>query len=232
MTNPGNAVGTNGAYNGRTSVDAFNDILSALDGRGIISGWQCEPKTGMTLAFGGNGISRDVAVAMDDVGNKTTINNISQQPIDVTLAEAPSIGQRIDVIVAYVNNPPEVPAPAAGESIPIDNPQVCGFIDVQGDVAATNPATPTEETIRSAIGADGGVSTTAYYVVLATVAVAEGITELTADNITAGHKLGIGTVDAALNPLSENPVQNKVITRTLGDISTLLDEINGESVNA
>lgn len=224
MTNPGNAIGTNAAYNGRTSVNAINDVLSGFDGRGILSGWQCVPKEGLTLAFGGNGVSRDVAIAQDDVGNKTTINNISEQPVDVTLADAPSIGQRIDVIVAYVNNPAEVPDPASGEAIPVDNPEVCGIIDVQGEVVANNPVAPDEEAIRSAIGADGGVSSTAYYVIMATVAVGEGITDITDDNITQGDKLGAGTVDAALNPLSENPVQNKVITEKIQEIESSIGD--------
>lgn len=225
MTNPGNALGTNGAYNGRTSVNAINDVLSGYDGRGILSGWQCTPKQGLTLSFGGDGVSRDVAIAQDDVGNKTTVNNISEQPVDLTLAAAPSIGQRIDVVVVYVNNPPE------GSISAIDNPGAVGIVDVQGDVVANNPVAPNEDAIRTAIGADGGVSSTAYYVVMATVEVGEGVTDITADDITPGFKFPKGTVDAALNPLSENPVQNKVITAALGDISSILNEINGEVVN-
>ena len=37
-------------------------------------------------------------------------------------------------------------------------------------------------------------------------------------------------VDSALSPTSENPVQNKVIYATIGDINTALDIINGEVV--
>lgn len=37
-------------------------------------------------------------------------------------------------------------------------------------------------------------------------------------------------VDSALSPTSENPVQNKVIYATIGDINTALDTINGEVV--
>lgn len=37
-------------------------------------------------------------------------------------------------------------------------------------------------------------------------------------------------VDSALSPTSENPVQNKVIYETIGDINTALDIINGEVV--
>ena len=70
MTNPNNAVGTNGAYGGRTSVNAFNDILGAFSS-GILSGWVCSPDTGLTLALGGDGTTRDVAVAEDTAGNKT-----------------------------------------------------------------------------------------------------------------------------------------------------------------
>lgn len=218
MTNPGNALGTNGAYGGRTSVDAFNDVLAGYDGPGILQGWQVVPKDGMTIALGGNGVSRDVALAQDDVGNKTTINNRSGQPVDLTLAAAPNLGQRIDVIVAYVNNPPE------GTNTAIDNPGACGLIDVQGEVVANNPVVPDEDAIRTAIGEDGGSSTTSYYVVLATVAIGEGVTDLVADDITPGHKRGMGTVDAMLDPNSTNPVENKVITEKIQEIE---DEIDG-----
>lgn len=225
MTNPGNAVGTNGAYGGRTSVNAFNDNLAGYKGRGILSGWNCSPKSGLTVALGGSGTTRDVAIAEDDIGNKTTVNNVSQQPVDITLAEAPTLGQRIDCIVAYVNNPPE------GNSDTIDNPSACGLIAVTGQIAENNPVAPTESDIRAAIGADGGASTTAYYVVLATITVLQGATDIVADNIQGGQEIGSITVDAALNPLSKNPVENRVITQKLGDISTILQDINGEEVN-
>ncbi|MBQ5908875.1 MAG: hypothetical protein IIW85_00935, partial [Bacteroidaceae bacterium] len=106
MTNPNNAVGTNGAYNGRTSVNAFNDIMGAFT-KGVVSGWNCTPKSGMTVSVGGDGSTRDVAIAEDNAGNKTSINNISGQPIDVTIPAAPATGNRIDLIVAYVENPPQ-----------------------------------------------------------------------------------------------------------------------------
>lgn len=218
MTNPGNAVGTNAAYGGRTSVNAFNDILSAFSGPGILSGWRVSPKTGMTIQLGGDGVNKDVAVAEDDVGNRTSINNISGQPIDLAIAEAPSLGQRIDKIVAYVNNPPE------GTTTVVDNPGACGLIKVEGEVAANNPTAPTESDIRTAIGADGGSSSTSYYVVLATILVTEGMTDITATNITQGENVGVGTIDSVLDPTSENPVQNKVITEELQKIE---QEING-----
>lgn len=225
MTNPGNAVGTNGAYGGRTSVNAFNDVLAAFDGRGILSGWQCVPKAGLTVALGGDGVTRDVAVAEDDIGNKTTINNISEQPVDILITTAPTIGQRIDLIVAYVNNPPE------GTTKAVDNPGAVGIIDVQGEVVPSNPVEPTEAQIRAAIGADGGVSATAYYVVLAKVSITEGMTDITADNIVAGESIGVGKVDAALNPNSENPVQNKVVTKAITDLQTDVGDINTALTN-
>lgn len=220
MTNPGNAVGTNAAYGGRTSVNAFNDMAAALSGRGILSGWKCVPKTGLTVALGGDGVNRDVAIAEDDIGNKTTVNNISEQPIDLTLSEAPSIGERIDVIVAYVNNPPE------GTTSEIDNPGACGLIAVEGAVVANNPVAPTESDIRTAIGADGGDSVQAYYVIMATISVTEGMTDVVSDNITTGPTIGVGKVDQALNPLSDNPVANKVITAEFTKVENLIGEVN------
>lgn len=218
MTNPGDAIGTNGAFGGRTSPNALNDGLSGYT-RGILSGWQCVPKQGMTVALGGDGITRDVAIAEDDTGNHLTVNNRSGQPVDVTIAEAPAVGQRIDVIVAYIQNPPE------GTATVVDNPAACGLITVQGTVSNT-PAAPTEEEIRTAIGLDGGSGATAYYVVLATISLTEAMTDITATNITGGHKTGGTTVDAALNPLSENPVQNKVITAKITDIEEQIGAVD------
>ena len=181
MTNPNNAVGTNAAYSGRTSVNAFNDVLSAFTGRGILSGWACVPDTGMTVALGGNGTDRDAAIAEDNSGNFTTVNNISASPISVTLPAAPATNSRIDSIVAYVVKPP------VGVSTEADNPQACGLIAVSGTVSAS-PSAPGETAIRSAITADGAAGNNAYYVVLADVLVGAGVTTVTDDAITTSPR--------------------------------------------
>lgn len=178
MTNPNNAVGTNAAYGGRTSVNAFNDGLNIYS-RGIISGWACSPKSGMTVQIGGNGSERDVAAAEDNAGNKTSINNISGSPIDVTIPAAPATNNRIDLIVAYADNPP------SGTSTVVDNPAACGIIVVSG-TAAASPTPPTDATIRSAITADGATGSTAYYVILAKIRVGTGVTTIGSGVITQG----------------------------------------------
>lgn len=178
-TNPNNAIGTNGAYGGRTSVNAFNDDLAIYSGRGIISGWACAPSSGLTVVLGGSGTTRDVAVAQDNAGNRTTINNISGAPVNVTLSGAPTANSRIDALVAYADNPPQ------GSATITDNYQACGIIAVAGTPAAS-PSAPTESAIRSAITADGASGSTAYYVVLATITVSTGATDIVAENITAG----------------------------------------------
>lgn len=183
MTNPNNSVGTNGAFGGRTSVNAFNDGIAAYTS-GILSGWGCSPDSGLTVVLGGDGNTRDVAIAEDNSGNKTTINNISGSPISVTVGNAPNNNSRIDSIVAYVDNPP------TGSSTITDNYEACGLIVVSGSVAST-PVAPNESAIRSAITADGASGTTAYYVVLANVTVASGTTDLTSDDIEAGTSAGI-----------------------------------------
>lgn len=180
MTNPNNAVGTNGAYNGRTSVNAFNDIMGAFT-KGVVSGWNCTPKSGMTVSVGGDGSTRDVAIAEDNAGNKTSINNISGQPIDVTIPAAPATGNRIDLIVAYVENPPQ------GDPAQVDNFQACGLITVSG-TAASVPTAPNDTTIRNAITTDGATGATAYYVVLAQVRVGTGVTTIGSGVITQGAK--------------------------------------------
>lgn len=178
MTNPNDAVGTNGAFGGRTSVNAFNDIMGAFQSRGVLSGWGIVPSSGMTVAIGGSGTTRDVAVAEDASGNKTSVNNISGAPISVTLDSAPASNSRYDAIVAYVDKPP------IGNATQ-DNPECCGIIPVTGTAAST-PAYPDDAAIRSAITADGASGATAYYVVLGYVLVASGTTTITSGMITAG----------------------------------------------
>jgi len=185
MANPNNAVGTNGAFGGRTSVNAFNDNLAAYTA-GIMSGWECSPDSGLTVVLGGDGNTRDVAVAEDNAGNKTTVNNISGSPISVTVNPAPNSNSRIDSIVAYVDNPP------TGTATATDNYGACSLIVVSGTVSST-PSAPNDSTIRTAITADGGSGTTAYYVVLANVTVDSGTTDLTADDIVSGGNAGIGS---------------------------------------
>lgn len=179
MTNPDNSIGTNGAYGGRTSVNATNDILGLFRSRGVLSGWSVSPKTGLTISLGGDGSTRDVALAEDNAGNKTTIDNISQDPVDVTIPAAPASNRRIDLVVAYADNPPQ------GESTELDNPSACGLIVVSG-TAASSPIAPNESAIRSAITADGATGAQAYYVVLAKVNIGSGTTTLTADNLSRG----------------------------------------------
>lgn len=208
-TNPNGAVGTNAAYDGRTSVEAFNDALAAFS-RGILSGWSCVPSTGLTVALGGSATVRDVAIAQDNTGDRTTINNISGEPILVTLDTAPSANSRIDAIVAYVTNPPE------GNSSTADNPSACGLIVVKGAVAAS-PSAPSDSDIRSAITADGGGGPTAFYITLATVRIASGTTTITAGMITVS---GASQLQAALKDSSVTAgkiASNAVTTAKISD---------------
>lgn len=181
MTNPNDSVGTNGAYGGRTSVNALNDVLAHFTGRGVLSGWGVTVSSGMTVNVGGSAGVRDVAIAEDNAGNRTTVDNRSSSPIPVTLSAASASSTRIDCIVAYVNNPATVLVTT------IDNPSACGIIAVQGTTSAPNDAA-----IRSAITADGGTGSTAYYVVLATVTIAAGTTDLTDTNIARGSVASTG----------------------------------------
>lgn len=196
MTNPNNAIGTNAAFNGRTSPNALNDVLASFT-KGIVSGWACSPKSGMTVQLGGEAGTRDVALAEDNAGNKLTINNRSGAPVEVTLGGAPSTNNRIDAIVAYIDNP------STGDDNTTDNPTTCGIIAVQGTVAA-NPTAPSEATIRSAITTDGATGGTAYYVVLATVLVGTNITTIGSGVITQGAQvITLGTALQALNGLND-----------------------------
>ena len=205
-SNPNNAVGTNAAYSGRTSVNAFNDDLAAYTS-GVLSGWACVPSPGLTLALGGVSGTRDVAVAEDPAGNKTSINNISGSPISVTISAPPASNSRIDAIVAYVDNPPE------GASTTADNPGACGLIAVEGTAAST-PVPPNDGVIRTAITADGASGSTAYYVVLALVTVASGTTDITSDAIQAGDVAQINSraIDfSAFQGDSNTPVASFIV---------------------
>ena len=185
MANPDNALGTNGAFGGRTSVNAFNDVLSTFSGRGVLSGWECVPDSGLDVNIGGVSGTRDVAIAEDPGGNKTTVNNISQAPVSVTLPAAPASNSRIDSIVAYIESSPSSDAA-------LDNPDAVNLLVVSGSTAAS-PAAPTDSQIRTAITGDGASGATAYYVVLANVTMAAGVTDIDATMISAGAAAGIGT---------------------------------------
>lgn len=184
MTNPDNALGTNGAFGGRTSVNAFNDVLATFDDAGIVSGFEVEPDTGMTVNVGGSGTVRDVAVTEDPFGNRTTVDNISGDPIPVTIDTASTTTARIDSIVAYVNSP------ANASDTSVDNPTACGIISVNG----TSGGAPLDAAIRTAITADGGTGSTAYYVVIANVSVPANTTTITSGLISAGKSINLTNV--------------------------------------
>lgn len=176
-TNPNNSVGTNGAFGGRTSVNALNDVLQTFNGAGILSGWRCAPSSGMTVEVGGQDTTiRDVAIAEDPFGNRTTIDNILSAPIEVTLNAASASSNRYTSIIAYVNSPTNA------SDTTLDNPTVVGLIAVDG-TATTNPTKPTDAQIRTAITTDGGTGSAAYYVKLADIYVEAGLTTITADYI-------------------------------------------------
>lgn len=197
-TNPNNAVGTNGAFGGRTSVNAFNDVLGVFKSRGIVSGWGIVPDSGMDVAVGGDGSTRDVAIAEDNIGNKTTVNNISQQPVTVSIPAAPASNSRIDLIVAYVDNP------AQGVATETDNYGACGLIVVSG-ASAANPVAPSESDIRTAITTDGGAGSVAYYVVLGSVTVASGTTDISSNMISAGAFAAVKSDNVEYTTLYDNP---------------------------
>lgn len=189
MTNPNDIMGTNAGFGGRTSPNAFNDNLS-LYSRGVVSGWACTPKSGMTVQLGGSATVRDVAIAEDNAGNKTTINNRLGTPVEITLSGAPVTNSRIDAIVAYVDNP------AQGQATDVDYAEATGIIAVEG-TASASPTVPSDADIRSAITTDGASGTTAYYVILATITVGTGVTTIGSGVITGGDYAQLNTVAGA-----------------------------------
>lgn len=186
MANPNNAVGTNGAFGGRTSVNAFNDVLATFTGRGVIQGWTVTPSTGLKVDVGGQSGIRDVAIAEDNNGNRTTIDNISQAPIEITMPSAPSTGSRIDLIVGYVENPPQ------GSSTVIDNPAPTGIITVSGS-SSSSPSAPTDSAIRTALTNAGINGATAYYAILGSITISSGTTDISANMINATPYTNLNT---------------------------------------
>ena len=214
MTNPNNAVGTNAAYSGRTSTNAFNDGVNAWT-RGVLSGWLGASVSGMTIQVGGGNV-RDVAIAADNAGNKTTVNNISGAPIQLTIDTAPATNKRIDSVVVYVDNPQQ------GQSTEVDNPGCCGIIVVKGTVASS-PVRPTDAMIRTAITADGASGATAYFAIIANVAVDTGVTTINATKIAVGEYAQLTTTKLAANSVSATQLSNSAVTTA---------KINGGAVTA
>lgn len=221
MTNPNNSLGTNGAFGGRTSVNAFNDVLATFDGAGIVSGFVVEPDSGMTVAVGGDGTTRDVAVAEDPFGNRTTVDNISGDPIPVTIDTASTTSARIDSIVAYVNSP------ANASDTSVDNPTACGIIAVSG----TSGGAPLDAAIRTAITADGGTGSTAYYVVIANVSVPANTTTITSGLISAGKSINLSNVVTSgsngLMLAADKAILDSMHTITYGTATPASDRVYG-----
>ena len=219
MANPNNAVGTNGAFGGRTSVNAFNDVANFWS-VGRVSGWECSPSQGLTVSLGGDGISRDVALAQDASGNKTTINNISQAPVEVTVNAAPASNSRIDAIVAYIEDSPQ----GSGET---DNPDVVNVLVVSGTVAST-PMRPTDNAIRTAITADGASGSTAYYVALAYVTIPTGTTDIDATMITQGDWSQLASDHISNDAVTTDKIADNAVTAGKIDFTTFNEIYDNE----
>lgn len=208
MTNPNNAIGVNAAYGTRTSVNAMNDLAQIVSGRGILSGWAVVPKTGMTVSAGGVAGTRDVAIGEDNLGNRICLNNRLASSVDVTIPAASASSARYDAIVVYANNP------AQAEDTTPDAPGVCGIIVASGSASGVSDAQ-----IRSAITADGGTGSTAYYAVLAQVYVGAGSTVITSANISQskiGAEPGEGSITTAKiadGVITTDKVANNAITK-------------------
>lgn len=208
MTNPNNAIGTNAAYGTRTSVNAMNDLAQIVSGRGILSGWAVVPKSGMTVSAGGVAGTRDVAIGEDNLGNRICLNNRLARSVDVTIPAASVSSARYDAIVVYANNPAQ-----AANTTP-DAPGVCGIIVASGSASGVSDAQ-----IRSAITADGGTGSTAYYAVLAQVYVGAGSTVITSSNISQSWIKAKGEIEDG--SITTEKIADGAITSSKIDWSTI-----------
>lgn len=215
MTNPNDGVGTNAGFNGRTTPKALNDILQGWSTAGIISGWNCSPKSGMTIQIGGNGSVRDVAIAENNAGDRTTIDNRLASPVEITLGAAPATGNRYDSIVAYVDG-----SQIGTGATDVDFPSITGIIAVSG-TAANSPTKPTDAQIRTAITADGADGTTAYYVVLADIYVGQGVTTIGSGVISTGAVASPANITLDSNTVDTASIQNNAVTGAKINWSTL-----------
>lgn len=207
MTNPNNAIGVNAAYGTRTSVNAMNDLAQIVSGRGILSGWTVVPKSGMTVSAGGVAGTRDVAIGEDNLGNRICLNNRLASSVDVVIPAASVSSARYDAIVVYANNPAQ-----AANTTP-DAPSVCGIIVASGSASGVSDAQ-----IRSAITADGGTGSTAYYAVLAQVYVGAGSTVITSANISQS-KIGAELEDGSITTAK---IADDAVTSSKIDWSTIV----------
>ena len=215
MTNPNDGVGTNAGFNGRTTPKALNDILQGWSTAGIISGWACSPKSGMTIQLGGNGSVRDVAIAENNAGDRTTIDNRLSSPVEITLSAAPATGNRYDSIIAYVDG-----SQIGTGASDVDFPSITGIIAVSG-TAAANPSYPTDAQIRTAITADGADGASAYYVPLADILVGQGVTTIGSGVISQGTVATPANVALDPNAVATNNIQNNAVTGAKIDFATL-----------
>ena len=214
MANPNNAIGTNGAFGGRTSVNALNDVLATFTGCGVIQGWAVTPTGGLKVNVGGQSGIRDVAIAEDNNGNRTTIDNISQAPVEVTMPSAPSTGSRIDLIVGYVENPPQ------GTSTVVDNPAAVGITTVSGS-SSSSPSAPTDSTIRTVLTNAGVNGATAYYSILGSITIPSGTTDISNNMINATPYTNLNTA---------NNIATGQLTADKIDFATYA--LTGQSLNA
>lgn len=227
MTNPNDGVGTNAGFNGRTTPKALNDILQGWSTAGIISGWACSPKSGMTIQLGGNGSVRDVAIAENNAGDRTTIDNRLASPVEITLSAAPATGNRYDSIVAYVDG-----SQIGTGASDVDFPSITGIIAVSG-TAANSPSYPTDAQIRTAITADGADGTSAYYVTLADILVGQGVTTIGSGVIGQGTVATPANVVLDDNTVATNNIQSNAVSAAKINWTTIgPDYANKQTISA
>ena len=224
MTNPDNIVRVRARNGGRASVYEANGWAQAytsglLEGNGVLQNTSAD----MHVLVGGSTTKPDVILAENPAGYKVGLDIVGQQTLTLT---TPASNSRISAIVAYTDDL----SLASTQDAITGSPATCGLIVVNG-TAAANPSVPSDNTIRTAITADGATGSQAAYAIIATVLVANNTTTITNSLITNniakeyGKNLGFSTFTATGYSDSTTALNN-----TAKDICSITIPANGDYV--
>ena len=211
MTNPDNIVRVRARNGGRASVYEANGWAQGLS-QGILSGDGVIQNTSadMNVLVGGSTTNPDVVIAQNPSGYKIALDIVGQKAVAIT---APASNSRISSIVAYTDDL----ALATTEDTVTGSPASCGLIVVNGATSGS-PTAPDDNTIRSAITADGATGSQAAYVVIANITVANDTTAIT--NTLISNQMAVAKT-AVIPTITTSMIDNDAVTTGKIDWSSI-----------